>query len=121
VKRPARTHCQTCEREISAVAASSVRLSIAAAPTPAAGVEIANADRDVRMQAPWRDLARQLGDREQVGLGHVHVLAQQLELVRVREARPCPVEALRCLPQLVLAAFSSATRFTSASLREGMN
>ena len=33
-KRPARTHCQTCEREISAVAASSIRLSIAAAPTP---------------------------------------------------------------------------------------
>src|SRR6266542_2287949 len=33
-KRPARTHCQTCEREISAVAASSMRLSIAAAPTP---------------------------------------------------------------------------------------
>src|SRR4029079_1205983 len=30
-KRPARTHCQTCEREISAVAASSIRLSIAAA------------------------------------------------------------------------------------------
>src|SRR5579864_6117676 len=33
-KRPARTHCHTCEREISAVAASSIRLSIAAAPTP---------------------------------------------------------------------------------------
>ena len=32
--RPARTHCHTCEREISAVAASSIRLSIAAAPTP---------------------------------------------------------------------------------------
>ena len=30
----ARTHCQSCEREISAVAASSIRLSIAAAPTP---------------------------------------------------------------------------------------
>src|SRR5581483_4237639 len=34
VNRPARTHCQTCDREISAVAASSMRLSIAAAPTP---------------------------------------------------------------------------------------
>ncbi len=32
--RPWRTHCQICEREISAVAASSIRLSIAAAPTP---------------------------------------------------------------------------------------
>ena len=34
VKRPALTHVQTCAREISAVAASSIRLSIAAAPTP---------------------------------------------------------------------------------------
>src|SRR5581483_10915107 len=32
--RPVFTHCHTCEREISAVAASSIRLSIAAAPTP---------------------------------------------------------------------------------------
>src|SRR5581483_8761322 len=34
VNRPARTHDHTCAREISAVAASSIRLSIAAAPTP---------------------------------------------------------------------------------------
>src|SRR5581483_1671278 len=33
-KRPACTHDHTCAREISAVAASSIRLSIAAAPTP---------------------------------------------------------------------------------------
>src|SRR5262245_26964035 len=33
-KRPARTHCHTCDREISAVATSSIRLSIAAAPMP---------------------------------------------------------------------------------------
>ena len=31
---PWRIHCQSCERLISAVAASSIRLSIAAAPTP---------------------------------------------------------------------------------------
>src|SRR5579859_2218142 len=33
--RPCRTHCQICDREISAVAASSIRLLIAAAPVPA--------------------------------------------------------------------------------------
>ena len=33
--RPCLIHCQTCEREISAVAASSIRLSRAAAPVPA--------------------------------------------------------------------------------------
>ena len=31
---PLNVHCQTCEREISAVAASSMRLLIAAAPLP---------------------------------------------------------------------------------------
>ena len=31
---PFHTHCHTCEREISAVAASSIRLRMAAAPLP---------------------------------------------------------------------------------------
>ena len=70
-----RIHCQTCAREISAVAASSIRLLIGTQPMPAQPrLEVLDADADVGAQA-------RLGDRALGGTASrsaavdLHVLA----------------------------------------------
>jgi hypothetical protein len=79
-----RIHCQTCAREISAVAASSIRLLIGTAPLAGSQASMyCSADADVVAQAG-------LGDRrpgielEQVGGGDLHVLALRRDLVGPR-------------------------------------
>ena len=80
---PLCSHCQTWEREISAVAASSIRLLMATAPLPAQPrLEVLDADADVAAQA-------RLGDRRPASTAtssscsarDVHVLALLVELV----------------------------------------
>ena len=82
VMRPWWSHCQICERLISAVAASSIRLLIATAPDAVQpGRDVLDADGDVVAQALLRDLARRRGDVEEVAGAHVDVVALALDLV----------------------------------------
>ena len=138
--RPWCIHCQTCEREISAVATSSIRLLIAAAPVPCSHAAMYWMPTETFCRTPASvtspGVVRHV---EQLGGGHVDTSGRcRVDLVRplaehARRTPPVavgtrsgcatqvpskPSPASRCLSSRT---FASAISFTSGSRRLGMN
>ena len=132
-------HCQSCEREISAVAASSIRLLIAAAPLPRSHASrYGSATHTFAADPRLGHRAARHAQVEQLCRATSTLLAQPLLLVRPvaedavedlhrdrargRDGRPRSRRSRRPLSRsLSSRTFAIATSFTAGSRRFGMN
>ena len=137
-RRPSFRHCQSCERLISAVAASSIRLLIAAAPLPPSQRRGTGARPDVRagrrLRSPGRP--RRAGPaasrrrpttssrRRSIWFGAAPSTPSKISVASRHEVRvrdPRAVEAVAGLALLVLADVRDRRRVHLRSRRLGMN